>query len=140
MNRLRLLAEKIAGRLALRSRIRGLRWRIKNLPRILPAILANPGATAKFACATFIRREMSLPAFYLQIHGTQMLGEIVRLCDTLNIRPFLAYGTLLGSIRENAFIETDNDIDLGVFERDSERLPLLRDAAIELGYRVRVET
>lgn len=42
--------------------------------------------------------------------------------DKHNIRFWLLWGTLLGAIRENDFIDHDSDIDIGMFYEDKERL------------------
>lgn len=44
------------------------------------------------------------------------------LCEKNNYRFFLAYGTLLGAIREKDFIEHDEDIDLGALFEDKDVL------------------
>lgn len=38
--------------------------------------------------------------------------------NAINVRYFLADGTLLGSVRDRRFIDGDNDIDIGVFAED----------------------
>ena len=42
--------------------------------------------------------------------------------DKFNIRYFLAYGTLLGAVRNNGLIQWDDDIDLHVFDEDKKLL------------------
>ena len=45
--------------------------------------------------------------------------------DKYNVTFFLVYGTCLGAIRENNFIEDDSDIDIGVYGNDKNLLLLL---------------
>ena len=48
----------------------------------------------------------------LQLFELQMLQDIAKTCDELNIRYFLTDGTLLGAVRHKGFIPWDDDIDL----------------------------
>lgn len=50
------------------------------------------------------------------------LAIVVNVLDRYNIRVSPAYGTLLGIIRENNFIEWDEDIDLFILKEDKEKL------------------
>lgn len=43
---------------------------------------------------------------------------IVDILDTFNIKYFIAYGTLLGAIRNKGLIEWDDDLDICIFEKD----------------------
>ena len=54
-------------------------------------------------------------------YGMQVLDEIVRVCDLLGIKYYLAYGTLLGAIRHKGFIPWDDDIDIWIFRSDYEK-------------------
>jgi hypothetical protein len=55
------------------------------------------------------------------------IGTVVAALEEAGVRPFLAYGTLLGAVRQGGFIGHDSDADLGyVSERDHPA-----DAAIE---------
>jgi lipopolysaccharide cholinephosphotransferase len=48
----------------------------------------------------------------------EVLFEAKGIFDKLGIPFFLIYGTALGAVRDKGFIETDEDIDLGVFHED----------------------
>lgn len=58
-------------------------------------------------------RNLTLPE--LKQAALEVLLEIDRVCKELNIRYFLAYGTLLGAVRHKGFIPWDDDIDLWLF-------------------------
>lgn len=51
-----------------------------------------------------------------------------------NIPLFLNFGTLLGAVRERAFIPHDHDVDMGIYERDIDKflaaLPELSDCGL----------
>jgi len=63
----------------------------------------------------------------------------VDICREINLEPFLNYGSLLGYYRDNALIDTDDDIDMGIFEQDIPKLPKLKEAMKARGYKVRNE-
>ena len=68
--------------------------------------------------------------------ATENLLLFKTILDNANIEFFLLYGTVLGAIRENDFIEYDTDTDTGIFEEDREKLlkaiPKLLDNGFEL--------
>lgn len=51
-----------------------------------------------------------------------MLEKITKIMDDHNIKYFIEGGTLLGAVRHKGIIPWDDDIDLGVFEKDFEKL------------------
>ncbi|MDD2213147.1 MAG: LicD family protein [Oscillospiraceae bacterium] len=59
-----------------------------------------------------------------EVHAIQlaMLKIIDQVCQAEHIPYFLLFGTLLGAVRHQGFIPWDDDIDLGVWRRDYDRL------------------
>lgn len=60
-----------------------------------------------------------------EANAKRLLFEVADLLEDVGIEFFLYAGTCLGATRENKFIETDRDIDLGVMSEDL--LPLTND-------------
>lgn len=52
----------------------------------------------------------------LHKHGYKLLEEITNALSRSNLNVFCAFGTLLGFIRDNGFIESDDDIDMGIIK------------------------
>ena len=59
-----------------------------------------------------------------QMHEIQyeILKELIRVMDELNIRYYFVHGSLLGAVRDNDFILEDDDIDIAIFREDYNRL------------------
>lgn len=57
-----------------------------------------------------------------QLAGLAMLVDFDKICKQNNITYWLDFGTLLGAVRHKGFIPWDDDIDLGMFRKDYERL------------------
>lgn len=56
-----------------------------------------------------------------KIHG-EMLDAFIEVCLKYNLKWFLAYGTLLGAVREGKFIDWDHDVDLWMPYEDYKKL------------------
>lgn len=58
------------------------------------------------------------------LHDVQfeMLKELIRVMDQLQIKYYFVHGSLLGAVRDNEFIAEDDDIDIAVFREDYNRL------------------
>lgn len=68
-------------------------------------------------------------------HATKTLLEVKRVLDKHSLKFWLIFGTCLGAIRENGFIDIDCDIDLGLFQEDLRpKLDVLKQEFEALGY------
>lgn len=65
------------------------------------------------------KKELSLSE--IQAGSLRILKTIDKVCNILNLRYFLAYGTLIGAIRHKNFIPWDDDIDI-MMPRDDYKL------------------
>lgn len=57
----------------------------------------------------------------IKSYSIEILKDIKRVCNELNINYFLDSGTLLGAIRHNGFIPWDDDIDIAMPRPDYEK-------------------
>lgn len=54
--------------------------------------------------------------------GLEILKTLAKVCDSLCVNYYLLWGTLIGAVRHKGFIPWDDDIDIGVYRRDIEKL------------------
>ena len=54
--------------------------------------------------------------------SAEILKVIADLCEELNLRYFLIYGTLIGAIRHKGFIPWDDDLDIMMPRPDYDKL------------------
>lgn len=52
----------------------------------------------------------------------EILQDVAHVCEENGIDYFILYGTLIGALRHKGFIPWDDDIDIGMFREDYERL------------------
>ena len=57
----------------------------------------------------------------LQMVEVNVLNEFIKFCDDNDLKYFVVYGTLLGTIRHNGIIPWDNDIDVCMPRYDYQR-------------------
>lgn len=50
----------------------------------------------------------------------EMLRSFVQVCESLDLKYYVLYGTLLGAVRHHGFIPWDDDIDIGMMRKDYE--------------------
>jgi lipopolysaccharide cholinephosphotransferase len=58
----------------------------------------------------------------IQVGSLEVLKKIDEVCKQLNLRYYLAYGTLIGAIRHSGFIPWDDDIDIMMPRYDYDKL------------------
>ena len=54
----------------------------------------------------------------IQLESLKVLKKIDNVCNALKIKYFLLYGSLLGAVRHEGFIPWDDDLDIGMLEKD----------------------
>jgi len=69
-----------------------------------------------------IRSGRLLPPPMNKEQASEYLLKVKEIFDRLGIIFWLRGGTALGAIRDGSFIEWDNDIDIGVYEDDAEKV------------------
>jgi len=57
-----------------------------------------------------------------KVESKRIFREVISTLADYGVIPFLMFGTLLGYIRENGFIDGDDDIDLGIHACDTQKL------------------
>jgi radical SAM protein with 4Fe4S-binding SPASM domain len=84
-------------------------------------------------------RKISFKSAVLQKYGPLLLEETLNICKSINLKPFLVFGTLLGHYRDNNFIKHDNDIDLGILNDDWKKIDRLKSEMVKKGYIIKRE-
>lgn len=63
-------------------------------------------------------RKNEMQMCQIQKESLKILDTVATLCDKLNLRYYLAYGTLIGAVRHQGFIPWDDDIDIMMPRQD----------------------
>lgn len=67
-------------------------------------------------------KQQELSIKEIQTVSLEVLKQVTDLCDSLGLRYFLTYGTLIGAIRHKGFIPWDDDVDIMMPRPDYEKL------------------
>ena len=91
----------------------------------------------KYLTYDFEKRKLRRTSDYLNLPvATDNLLLFKKIMDENFVSFFLVYGTLLGAVRDQNFIEHDTDTDLGVFYKDKSKfinvIPLLINNGFEI--------
>lgn len=78
--------------------------------------------------------------FEINLFGKKIIKGVFPILNKYNIKAFLYGGTLLGYIREKGFIKHDDDLDLGIFEKDIPKMQLLKKELLQKGWKVKGDT
>jgi hypothetical protein len=117
-------------------------WRYRRLQSLLELFLKalpeNPFRAAKFF-RKLVDQEISSEGYILFVCGPKILRDSLKVCESIGLKPFLVFGTLLGFIRENNFIAHDDDIDLGILDEDFQKKHLIKGAMLKKGYKPRID-
>lgn len=114
--------------------VRRLPWKLRWLAYSKPT---RPIESLRIISAS-LRNDRSLGSLILHGYGEQFLAETLHCCRDTGLRPFLAFGTLLGHHRDGGFIKHDADIDFGLLENDFGKIPALVDRMQDRGFAVRL--
>ena len=72
-------------------------------------------------------------------HLLELMDFVHALLEERGIRHWLDWGTLLGAVRDHAFIPWDSDVDFGILEEDAPAVLALRDEIERAGYAMSVD-
>jgi len=68
------------------------------------------------------------------VKALTILLDLKKVLDAVGVMFWLDGGTLLGAYRENGFMESDFDIDVGILGEDDQHLLSIREGLSELGF------
>jgi hypothetical protein len=113
---------------------RRLPWKLRWLGYVRPT---RPLASLRIISAS-MRADARLGSLVLHEYGETFMSEALDCCRAAGMRPFLAFGTLLGHQRDHGFIRHDADIDFGLLPDDFAKIPALVRLMERRGFCVRL--
>ncbi len=66
----------------------------------------------------------------------EALRQVKEVLDNYDVEYWLDYGTLLGAVRDGKIIPWDNDIDLGMWKKNKEKLPFVLNDLNLKGFKI----
>lgn len=114
------------------------RRRLKLVPVFFRALKRSPIRAIPYF-PRVANGSMKLGAVKLQLFGQDLLHPLMEEAAELGIRPMLLWGSLLGCVREGAFLKNDTDVDLGLLEEDWDRIEELKERMLKRGFSIKRE-
>jgi phosphorylcholine metabolism protein LicD len=81
--------------------------------------------SSNFEDFEFQENDQAITRSEAQEHLLAAFSRLVKLLDESKVMYFLAFGTLLGAVRQHAIIPWDDDLDIFIYEKDVNRLRTL---------------
>jgi hypothetical protein len=114
-------------------------WRAQQTLVALQALQYQPLLTCRWYRPLW-QQTLQVPGFKLQVFGPEVLQTVLKVAQQVGASPMAGWGTLLGAVRNTKLIVGDHDIDLLLLEKESHTLPLIKEALLQRGYQVRIDT
>ena len=111
---------------------------LEKVPGFLRALMRSPIRAMPYLIPVVTGRTKP-SVVRLQLFGHELLQPLMEEAEAMGIKPMLLWGTLLGCVREGAFLKNDSDVDLGLLADDYDRIEELKERMMNRGFKIRWE-